>query len=556
MTERPVFSHGALPRRKGNFYSAVDLQPILARIPLMIPGLKKNETSSRDLVALSRLMTALPAEDPEPYSQGPGTNPTIPAGYTYLAQFIDHDIGFFIARELDNETGKTNRFAKRSIFFDLDCVYGEGPGASKPLYVAGDGPDVCVKLLQGAEIKGSHVRDLPRKAATEGNSHQDAIIADPRNDDHMIISQIHASFIAFHNRAVDIWRQRDRALSASALFDKARETTRRHYQWIVLWDFLARISGGTSQIFEALGMTNIGGIPAPALRYYGSDRPAYVPGEFSLAAFRFGHSMVRPSYFLSDTVDGRSYSGRFPIIDKQGGDDLRGRRPIPRNWGLSWQFFFPYKLQPRRQLRQFGTGDFLGVPIWRTDANGHLVWTTMDGPQQSMAIDHEITATLARLPDAPPQGMPENSLMLRDIVHCSYANLASGQTLATELGVPKVSPEDLAPSPDEMRRKGVTVSPKVWSDTPLFYYLLKEAETKQAGTCLGPLGRKIVIETFVGLLWNDPTSVLHASPAWRPECEFGAVPGEPYTMSHFLNFALDLKQKPAGPWPPGAPRIA
>ena len=109
--------------------------------------------------------------------------------------------------------------------------------------------------------------------------------------------------------------------------------------------------------------------------------------------------------------------------------------------------------------------------------------------------------------------------------------------------------------------KGVNAAalPKaLWNDTPLFYYILREAELERGGRSLGRVGRGIVVETLIGLLWCDPTSFLRVNPGWKPWA--GAIGGQPYTMAHFLSFAYGsgdwkMKYPPRGPWRDDVPAM-
>ena len=208
----------------------------------------------------------------------------IPAGYTYLGQFIDHDITLdAVSLSMQQEdVSAVENF--RTPALDLDSLYGRGPD-DQPymfddtgrLFLMGDRD-----LTAGADGPPLTI-DLPRFKGR-------AIIGDKRNDENVIVSQLHGLFIGLHNALA--------IADKNASFDAVRQQVRWHYQWLVLFDYLPRIVG--RPLVDALLPTI--GLP-PELKYFKPSPTAFMPVEFSGAAYRFGHSMVRPIYRLSDAAD-------------------------------------------------------------------------------------------------------------------------------------------------------------------------------------------------------------------------------------------------------------
>ena len=125
-------------------------------------------------------------------------NPRIPAGYTYLGQFVDHDITFDPTSKLRGHNDPRTLANFRTPRFDLDSLYGSGPKDQPFLYDWSSERHPGVKLLVGASSgEGSITADLPRNA--QGR----ALIGDARNDENLAVSAMHAAFLKFHNAILD-----------------------------------------------------------------------------------------------------------------------------------------------------------------------------------------------------------------------------------------------------------------------------------------------------------------------------------------------------------------
>ncbi len=204
-----------------------------------------------------------------------------------------------------------------------------------------------------------------------------------------------------------------------------------------------------------------------------------MPVEFSVAAFRFGHTQIRATYILNAGLQPKHVL--MPMHNPDPMETLEGFRPLPKGWKIAWDMFF--------------------------EVDGST-------PQLSRRIDTKMTGSLATLP---PSFDPEGrSLALLDLLRGRALGLPSGQAVAAHMGTARA----------DLGLKG---------PTPLWYYLLREAEVDNNGVRLGPTGATIVAEVLVGLLAGDPASYLRAAPSWRPELP-SSRPGE-FTMEDFLRFA-------------------
>jgi Animal haem peroxidase len=399
-------------------------------------------------------------------------NPRIPAGYTYLGQFIDHDITFDPMSELQKRNDPDGLVDFRTPRFDLDSLYGSGPFDDPFLYEASRPGTRGLALLVGVNPPDPDIEphDLPR------NQQGRALIGDPRNDVHVIISQLHLLFIRFHNKVVDQVRAEQPRLKDRALFDECQDVVRWHYQWMVVHDFLERVAGK-----ETAQSVRTGG-----RQYFTWAQDPYMPVEFSAAAYRFGHSMVRPRYDLNRA------NTKIPIFaeadDPGPFDHLGGFRRLPFGWTIDWSLFF-----------KVGHGE----------------------PQPSRKIDTKLSPPLFRLPSGvDPQRHALANLNLR---RGRALGLPCGQDVAEAMHVKPMTHRELGLQGDLGDR------------TPLWYYLLREAEVHADGEHLGPIGGRIVAEVLVGLLEGDPHSYLHQKPGWRPSLP-SATAGD-FTMEDLVRFA-------------------
>jgi hypothetical protein len=307
-----------------------------------------------------------------------------------------------------------------------------------------------VRLLVGGDRHDPEVAnaDLPR------NSQGRALVGDKRNDENLITAQLHLLFLRFHNKVVELVLA-DPDVKRDDVFDEARRRVRWHYQWIVVHDFLGRILGDEPPAIDRL--------------LFADHEQPYMPVEFSGAAFRFGHSMVRPDYTLREGFS-------VPIF-RADGEDLRGFRPLPTDLVIDWENFFRVGAKP---------------------------------PQASKRIDLSLTAALAAVP---PDGLPLAWLNLR---RGRALGLPAGRDVAHAMqDVPVLSEDQLMHRVDgalDARSRAA-----LGRETPLWYYVLREAELLGGGgLSLGPVGGRIVGEVLVGLLEADPSSYVQHWPEWKP----------------------------------------
>ena len=418
----------------------------------------------------------------------------IPAGYTYLGQFIDHDITFDPVSSLQRQNDPDALHNFRTPRFDLDSIYGDGPNNNPFLYDP-DVDDGRTSFLIGKNKVGED--DLPRNVlppAANDEPRGRALIGDPRNDENIIVSQLHLLFLKFHNKVVGVVRSRQPALSHDELFEEAQRIVRWHYQWIVGHDFLRRVVGeevirniAVKQHYKVVGEKEVE-LPRFELRFYHWQREPFMPVEFSAAAYRFGHSMIRPSYKINVVVPELPI---FPDNPAPGPlEAFHGFRPLPPQWTVDWEFFF--ELGDRSRL------------------------------QMARKIDTSLAEPTFKLP-----GLEPPSLAFRNLRRGKVLGLPSGQRVAHAMGITD-------PLTDE--QLGITpISDEFVGNAPLWFYVLREADQLSGGERLGPIGGRIVAEVLLGLLKGDPTSYINVDPNWTPE--FGG--GDDFSMPDLVRFTLE-----------------
>ena len=454
-----------------------------------------------------------------PYGSNPD-NPTMTAGSTFVGQFVDHDITFDQTSTLGVPQNPSISPNTRTPALDLDSVFGGGPGQRPDLYVHNADGSVGPKLKLGS---GGVHEDVPRVANGDGSYR--ALLGDPRNDENVIIAGLHCAHILFYNRLLDELFEHDlrrfpsaRHADRSNRYERfliAREITLWHYQWLLVNEHLPQIAG-QDVVNDVLRRGN---------RFYRPRaREAFMPIEFGAAAYRFGHSMVRPSYranFTSGTGDSTSPTANpfFALVfdpnepdfsDPVSHDraDLLGGYPARRRY-IGWQTFF-----------DLGDGQV----------------------KNNKKIDTTISSILFTLPlpaIAPHTQTSPTVLPQRNLLRQLTWGLPSGQAIAGAMRVARLGPSDLSDI-GSVHRPFAT-------STPLWYYVLAEAERIAGGLHLGPVGGRLVTETLIGLLRADPTSYLNAYPRFHPflgtDLKLGPTPdpnitgNRAYTRAHFLHYA-------------------
>lgn len=467
-------------------------------LPVFAPDNAKVREALFELGKIGGLMDALDGQTPPNPNASNIDNETIPAGFTFFGQFVDHDLTFDPTSILERQNDPEAIENFRTPAFELDNVYGSGPRVSRHLYDATNPAKFLIEKLGGPDSND----DLPR------NSQNTALIADPRNDENTIVSQLHVAILKFHNAVVD--HLIGKGVARSQVFEQAQRMVRWHYQWIILREFLPKIVG--EKVLEDVLDDR------PRERFFRWRNEPFIPVEFAVAAYRFGHSQVRPAYGLNSGFGAAIFNN---TLDPNAADpnDLRGGKRAARRF-VEWERFFEGIGDPARL-----------IPSKRIDArlSTRLFQLLLGAPGQ---LGGDGAGTITN---------PE-SLAQRNLLRSLALRLPSGQAIARRLGIKPLKLDEL---------KDLKVGFE--TSTPPWYYILRESELEKGneGRRLGPVGARIVAEVFVGVLRGDRHSFLNANPHWRPE--LGNAQGQ-FLIADLLKFAgVPLKGPATPPAPAPAP---
>ena len=401
----------------------------------MFPELPSFQTDEQFLHALGRAGGVCDCAD---IDDSPDSLGDTAAGWPIFGQFVAHDITADRST-LRSHANTAELHNARSPQLNLECLYGDGPTGHPFLYQRDD----SAKFLLG--VDGADV---------QRNAEGIAIISDPRNDSHMLMSQLHLAMLKAHNAFVD--EARLTGVSNERVFDEAARQLRWHYQWIVLNEFLPTLVGQplANQVLRE------------GPQWFRPAHGGFIPLEFADAAYRYGHAQIRHRYQLN------LHSDPVPLFP-----DLLGFRAVPPDGTVDWKLFF--------------------------DAPGATA------AQRSKKIDGKLVRALIQLPVA-VTGECEiedyHSLAVRDLQRGQGVGLPSGEAVARHIGVAPLTAVQ------------VGIASTGWKgETPLWYYILREADACTGGHRLGPVGGRIVTEVLVGLVDADATSFRQNSRDWRPQ---------------------------------------
>lgn len=457
---------------------------------------------------------------------------SVPAGYTYLGQFVDHD---FTRMRVDVPLGGTATDADleqgRSPALDLDVLYGAGPGSAAHgsfyngirLKLGETQPSPTPGVPAAANALPGF--DLPRNTnGATPQEKQQALIPDARNDENLIVAQTHLAFMRFHNRVADTFGR-------GATFAKVREKVVKHYQWMLRSDFLPRIV--ESSIVDDVFLNGRKFFePKPKRKH-----PPTMPLEFSVAAFRLGHSMIRDNYqwnrvFQSPVTPPALAPGSLALLFRFSGTSGQLDPPshrLPSNWVADFRRLFRFSAAGRPDL---AVPDSEFNPAMRID-------TTMVDPLKNLPPGS------FGPPNAPAPPPIQRNLAFRNLMRANMVQLASGQQMAAMMGIPPLSAQQILTGAGGATPNLSALTPaqqaELTSNTPLWFYILREAEIN--GGKLTGVGGRIVAEVFHRAIEGSRDSILKDK-RFKPSLGPNA---NTFRMTDLLLFAYEGKAELLNP---------
>lgn len=425
----------------------------------------------------------------------------MPSGYVYLGQFIDHDLTRDNRSIEEAGADAEQTINHRTPRLDLDHLFGKNAADFPELYEE-DGR-LCLGLTKESTLEDgrrlpSSLDDLKR------NPDGSARIIDPRNDENLIVAQIHVLMARFYNRFLALL-PRAPQLSAgpvgASLPVQARRLVTWHYQWLVLHDFLPRF-------VRAAVLRDVwkNGLRLFSRSYEPSDYPMALPIEFTGAAYRFGHSMIQPDYGLNLEI-GAIPATELIAMTQRGGKITLNSPALPASYVIDWDLFFEApdaQLNRGQNIDTFIPEILYGLP---PEAVEHFRRQGTDAPGNDSG-------------SSGPMCLPEVTLL-----RGSRMRLPSGEELARYFGYGPLSADLISATPSD---RFLFEDSALKGRTPLWYYFLREAAVEEITQPepasepelpiqkLGTLGSRVVAEVFYQVLASDGDSILHAGRGWRP----------------------------------------
>ena len=475
-------------------------------------GPKGKQLSEQNLEKVARAMVAA----------GKRVDTKMPAGFTYLGQFVDHDLTADITPnvELGDKLSPSELLQGRSPRLDLDSMYGRGPlnEDSERFYA----DPQHLKVGKTLETKPGAGFDLPRVGKGRAKEARTANIPDVRNDENLAVAQTHAAFIRFHNRVVD---KLPASVPEARRFSRARRTVVKHYQWMLRTDYLPRIvqPAVVNDVFRngrKLVEPDASPLEVPTM-----------PVEFSVAAFRFGHSMIRDDYNWNSIFDFGSGTLDQLFVFCGTSRNLGGSNRLTSTWVADWRRLYDFSDAGR---------DDLVVPKPRFNP--------------AMRIDTGLVDPLARLPKGSfggpsmPQSDIRRNLAFRNLMRGKMLQLATGQQMAKKLkdlgvDVKPLTKQEILEGKNGAVLDGLTANERnaLAENTPLWFYVLREAEVNR-GRLTG-VGGRIVAETFHRAMEGSRFSIVRDAD-WRPHL---GPDDKTFRMVDLLLFAFEGKKKLLNP---------
>lgn len=455
-----------------------------------------------NLVRLGKTMIDATGNDPAGDSD-------VSALMTYFGQFIDHDITLELtSADLPTLTNpaltplplndiRNNLKNARSATLDLDSVYDlPAPRDGNNMVIgkvsATGSPNKPLSRPPGKDDQN----DLPRGPRTaDPATDRAAEIGDPRNDENTIVAQLHLAFLRAHNKLAPRWGS----------FTQTRRVMRQHYQYLVIHDFLMQVAD--KKIVKDI-------LRDGTQFFKPSEGPFFMPLEFAVAGFRFGHTMVRSDYDFNlnfnTSGDPNTFPATLPLLFTFTAlsGELGDFDTLPENWIIEWENFVGNN--PRSKARLFDTK--LANPLF-----------------QLRRVDGQAEVGLGAM------------LAVRNLLRGYLLRMPTGQAVATAMGLTPMTAKEIkdvaskvTPPAGQESQLDALVNGGFESRTPLWYYILAEAAFHAKGKHLGPVGSTLVAEVLIGLIQESENSILR-NRLWEPTLPTG--PNGKFRLEDLLRFA-------------------
>lgn len=434
----------------------------------------------QNLVDLSKTMIAVQGDFKiNPLSQ---KSSSLPALFTYLGQFLDHDISLVDVPDFSQPIDVSKLYNQRCALFDLDSVF------DAPAVYDSDGYLVL-------KINSNGVLDVPR--TPDGIQ----IMADIRNGENQIICQVQILFYKFYNRVLRDMKVKNPNRTIAENVAESKNVTRYVWQWIMVHTFLKMACGS---YFSSLFLEN----GEPDFKIITPNKLGALNAEFSFAYYRW-HSLPQEAYY----ANGNAPVDEHPILSLFINPNFDGFKPLEKPIVIDFGFFWPM--------------------------SGY------NGFQQTHRFGTAVSFPLGNLPDPIVEdaviSLPERSLRRQN-----QTFFANGQDFAQAFGIAekqiirnfKLQDENFTYNCTLPTSRVGELENYFQNNMPLFYYILYEARTIGNGEHLGPLGAKLFGLTALAQLYSDPNAYLYKN--WIPiKGEWGCQNTYTYTMEDFIRYATE-----------------
>lgn len=365
-------------------------------------------------------------------------NTTVTAGFTYFGQFITHDITY---EHLINKNYKPS--------LNLRSVYDDGKETELSCTKKKDSSQEKVENREMI-LKVRKISDGRFDFFREKNG--DALVSDCRNDQHLIIAQMHLVWVRFHNALIDYLRD-IKKIPLAELYKTAREIAVFHYRWLILNQYCKLLLCDPSVISDLLASTN-------NFKLFKAELMPQLMAEFTHAAMRIGHTQVQNSYVINN-----KHNASHTLFSGESGGLLGGR--CLDQLEFDWEVFFWMK----KEVRHMNFSSLIDLKVIK----------------QMQILQLPGQASLDRL----------------NLIRLDLEKSKDLSNFVNSVSKSNLKIYNAATFWESWQEKGGVRPMQSEEGLPLWLYFMFEAE-KEGGIKLGPLGSQIIAEQIVWTIRQDP----------------------------------------------------